>query len=133
MRPYFLFFKRTFLNIPKRSRIIRIAIKNVKTNIEAIDRELSTIKLKSTSMEEAIVENINYQVEKALSKYSDKIENGELTVFGAIYDFKNEFGFGSGKVVLTSINGENNSETVKRLYKEHVKNLNILDSDFFTN
>ena len=111
---------------------VECSIKNVKTNIEAIDRELSTINLKSTSMEEAIVENINFQVEKALSKYSDKIENGELTVLGAIYDFKNEFGFGSGKVVLTSINGENNSETVKGLYKEHVKNLNILDSDFFT-
>ena len=110
---------------------VECSIKNVKTNIAAIDRELSTINLKSTSMEEAIVENINFQVEKALSKYSDKIENGELTVLGAIYDFKNEFGFGRGKVALTSINGENNSETVKRLYKEHVKNLNILDSDFF--
>lgn len=109
---------------------VECAIKNVKTNIAAIDKELSTISLKSTSMEEAIVENINYQVEKALSKYSDKIENGELTILGAIYDFKNEFGFGSGKVVLTNINGENNSETVKDLYKKHVKNLNILDSDF---
>lgn len=111
---------------------VECAIKNVKTNVESIDKELSTIKLKSISMEEAIVENINYQVEKALSKYSDKIENGELTVLGAIYDFKNEFGFGSGKVVLTNINGENNSKTVKDLYKNHVKNLNILDSNFFT-
>lgn len=40
-------------------------------------------------MAEAIVENINYQVEKSLSKYSDKIENGELVIFGSIYGFKN--------------------------------------------
>ncbi len=111
---------------------VECVIKNVKTNIEAIDKELSTMNLKSKSMGKAIVENINYQVEKALSKYDDKVANGELTILGAIYDFKNEFGFGSGKVVLTSINGENNSEIVKDLYKKHIKNLNILDSDFFT-
>lgn len=111
---------------------VECTIKNIKTNIEAIDKELSTMNLKSASMGEAIVENINYQVEKALSKYSDKVENGELIIFGAIYDFKNEFGFGSGKVVLTSINGENDSKTIKELYKKHVKNLNFLDSNFFT-
>ena len=47
---------------------VECTIKNVKTNIEAIDRELSKIKLKSTSVEKAIVENINYQAEKSLSK-----------------------------------------------------------------
>lgn len=112
---------------------VECTIKNIKTNIDAIDKELSTMNIKSTSMGKAIVENINFQVEKAMSKYADKVENGELTIFGAIYDFQNEFGFGRGKVVLTSINGESDFQAIDQVYKENVKNLHFLNRDFFAN
>jgi carbonic anhydrase len=102
---------------------VECVINNTKTNVEGIDRELSTMRLKSKSMELAIIENITHQVDKALIKYRDKIESNELTVFGAIYDFKNDFGFGHGKVVLTSINGQNNSEMIRKQYQEKIKNL----------
>jgi carbonic anhydrase len=97
-----------------------------KTNIESIDKELSTMVLKSDCIHEAIVENVNFQVSKALVKYKDKVTSGDLTIFGAIYDFKNDFGFGHGKVVLTSINGVNDSSLLKAQYKEYVKNIHFL-------
>ena len=108
---------------------VECIVKQKKTNIEAIDKELSAINLKSTSMSEAVVENVVYQVEKALCKYTDKVENGELTIFGAIYDFNNEFGFGLGKVVLTSINGERDYKIIKEKYKKYIRNLHFLDRD----
>jgi carbonic anhydrase len=106
---------------------VRCAMTSTKTNIESIDRELATIKLKSDSIGEAIVENINFQVLKSLAKYKDKVASGDLTIFGAIYDFKNDFGFGHGKVVLTSINGEKNPENVKKNYQSLVKNMHFLN------
>ena len=38
-----------------------------------------------------VLKNIDYQVDVALSKYSDLISNNELTVIGAYNDFKNDF------------------------------------------
>ncbi len=105
---------------------VQCALTNTKTNIKSIDHELSTIKVKDGSIHDAIVENINFQVVKAMAKYADKIKTGDLTIFGAIYDFKNDFGFGHGKVVLTSINGINDSEIIKKQYKAHVKNMHFL-------
>jgi carbonic anhydrase len=106
---------------------VSCAMTGTKTDIEAIDKELETIEVNSDCIQEAIVENINFQVSKALSKYSDKVESGDLTIFGAIYDFKNDFGFGHGKVVLTCINGENDPDIVKEHYQGHVKNMHFLE------
>ena len=107
---------------------VHCSMTNTKTNIESIDKELSTIQLKSDCIHEAIVENVNFQVSKALVKYQDKVKNGDLTIFGAIYDFKNDFGFGHGKVVLTCINGVNDSEEVNKQYQNHVQNIHFLKS-----
>lgn len=94
---------------------------------KSIERELSTIKVTSTSIQEAIIENINYQVEQALLKYEEKIEQGALTVMGALYDFKNDFGFGHGRVVLTNINGVKNASEIKEKYLKYISNLHCLE------
>lgn len=88
-----------------------------------IKNELKTIKITSNCIHEAIVENIDNQVKHAIQKYQSRIENGALTVMGALYDFKNDFGFGHGKVVLTNINGITDSNLIKTHYREKIKNL----------
>ncbi|MDA9163391.1 carbonic anhydrase [Rickettsiaceae bacterium] len=105
---------------------VEAVVNKQKTNIPAIDKELSTIKLSTSHMEDAIVENVNMQVQHALEKYSSKIKDETLTIIGAIYDFKDDFGFGVGKVVLTNVNGVTDKETINKQYAEQVKNLHCL-------
>ena len=53
-----------------------------------------------------IYNNVGYQVKIAIEKYAEKITNNELLVVGALYDFKNEFDEGYGKLKILSINDQ---------------------------
>lgn len=103
------------------------ALNKTKTRSKAINKELSTLKVTTDCIHEAIVENINFQVEKALQKYRSKIEEGTLTILGAVYDFKNDFGFGHGRVVLTNINGITDAKKAKEKYLAKVSNFHFLE------
>jgi len=105
---------------------VEAVVRKQKTNIPAIDKELSTMKLSTSNMEDAIIENVNIQVELALKKYSSKVLDKKLTIIGAIYDFKNDFGFGVGKVVLTNVNGIKDENAINKQYADKVKNLHFL-------
>lgn len=105
---------------------VNSVLSGAKTNFPAIDRELKSMHLVSKSMEMAIVENINNQVSHAMKKYNSLVESHELTIIGAVYDFKNDFGFGKGRVVLTNINGVTNSARIKQKYSDKVDKLNFL-------
>ncbi len=59
--------------------------------------------------------NIDYQVNFAVKTFKDIIRNGKLTVIGAYYDFKNEFGKGHGRMVIVNVNGETNKNKIKGL------------------
>ena len=97
------------------------------TNIKAIDNELKSLKLSETDMKLAIVENVNNQVNLAIDKYKDLIHNNLLMVLGTIYDFKNDFGFGKGKMVFVSINEERDGKKIRQQLGITVKNLNFLN------
>ena len=105
---------------------IESVLSGEKTQIPSIDKELSSMELVSTCMEKAIIENINIQVDCAMTKYQNIVESGELSIIGAVYDFKNDFGFGEGRVVLTNINGIIDSDIIKDQYADKVKNLHFL-------
>lgn len=100
--------------------------KKIALDSEAIKRELQTIKISASCIHDAIIENINNQVETALNKYQTRILQKKLVVIGAVYDFKNDFGFGHGKVVLTNINGVTNAREVKKQYLDRIDNLRFL-------
>ncbi|MGC0371525.1 MAG: hypothetical protein DGJ47_000214 [Rickettsiaceae bacterium] len=105
---------------------IEAVLNNSEVPSKAIKRELATLKVQQKSTQEAILENINNQVTIACAKYSDKIKNGELVILGAVYDFKDDFGFGKGRVVLTNINNITDKDAIEEVYKPSVKNLNCL-------
>lgn len=70
-------------------------------------KELDGLKLtKGESVAEGVKENVNNQVAAAKLRYQEKVKAGALVVVGAIYDFKNEYGQGYGKLVIININGE---------------------------
>jgi carbonic anhydrase len=106
---------------------VTAALNGTKTESEFINKELGTIKITATCLEDAIVENINYQVQRALEKYRTRVDSRELIVMGAVYDFKNDFGFGHGRVVLTNINGVTDASVVKATYSKEISNLHFLE------
>ena len=105
---------------------IKASLSPEKTKIHAIDRELRFMQLKSTCEKDAVVENVNAQVKYAMKKYRSLVTSEKLTIIGAIYDFKNDFGFGHGRVVLTNINGIIDKKEVSNQYISAVPNLHFL-------
>jgi len=63
-------------------------------------------------VEEAVLENIHLQVELSLKRYKSRIEEGKLTVVGAVYDFANLYGRGKGKVLIVNLNGLKSAEEI---------------------
>lgn len=96
------------------------------TNIKHIDLELKPLKLTQNDLKLAIIENVNNQVAKAIDKYQDLIASDQLVVLGAVYDFKNDFGFGKGTMVFVSINGEKDHQRIRAELGSKVRNLNFL-------
>ena len=103
---------------------IKAAHKGIKTQIAAIDKELSTIKLNNdTTINDAILDNVHAQIEVAKHRYNSLVDSGKLTIIGAIYDFKNDFGLGDGKVILVNVNGIKDKEIIRKTYISKVKTL----------
>ncbi len=105
---------------------IKSVISGQKTKIPAIDKELESLKFSSNHTKEAIIENINNQVDFAMNKYSSKVKKSELTIIGAIYDFRDDFALGKGKLILVNINGINDSGFIDKQYSKIIKNLQVL-------
>jgi len=59
-----------------------------------------------------IERNIDYQVNIAYKKYRDLIKLNKLTVIGAFYDFTNDFGKGSGRVIIVNVNKNKQKEDI---------------------
>ncbi len=48
---------------------------------------------------------MDYQVEKALEYYGDRVKENKLAIVGGIYDFVGAYSNTRGRVVVTNING----------------------------
>jgi carbonic anhydrase len=66
---------------------------------------------------DAVVDNVNDQVTVALGKFDDELSRGVLTVVGAVYDFRNDFKLGAGKVVIVNVNGVTDQAKLKQFTK----------------
>ena len=91
---------------------IKAFLKGYNDEPDTIKHELDNLKpviLKEDKLIENIRKNINYQVDLAIKKYKELIQNGELAVVGAYYDFKNDLQKDYGRLTVININGENNN------------------------
>ena len=59
--------------------------------------------------------NLDYQVNIACKKYRELVHEGKLTVIGAYYDFRGEFGKGFGKIVFVNVNRYKTENELKNL------------------
>lgn len=78
------------------------------SNLESsIVKELDALHIKKgRSNIESVQDNVNYQVELALAKFSSLANNNKLLVIGAVYDFANDMNKGPGKLNIINIQGE---------------------------
>lgn len=89
-----------------------------------IQEELKSLDVASTkSLEEGIIHNVNHQVEVAQSKFKEQIADGSLTVVGTVYDFRDDFKRGFGRLVVVNVNGETDTKALK----EHSVLKNVKD------
>lgn len=87
----------------------------------SIWRELDTIRVTGNKsddhaqVKESVESNVNYQVSTALKKYIKEVKEGHLTIIGGVYDFRNDYSQGSGRLVLINVNGETNLTEIQKL------------------
>lgn len=61
----------------------------------------------------AVVANVRTQVLRAVRSYGERVQQGKLTVVGAVYDFRNDLGHGAGKLTIVDVNGNDEPERMK--------------------
>jgi carbonic anhydrase len=66
-----------------------------------------------TAWAEAVVANVNDQVGVALRHFGKNVQTGELTVVGAVYDFRNDLQRGAGKLSIVNVNGNSEAERME--------------------
>ena len=49
--------------------------------------------------------NVDYQIEKALKYFGDRVREGKLIIIGGIYDFVGAYSKQLGRILITNING----------------------------
>jgi carbonic anhydrase len=79
-----------------------------------IQKELKTLDVKGAPDEkQGVVLNVHNQVTAALSDFDKKVKTGELAIIGAIYDFRNDYGYGNGQLIIVNLNGEKDPQKIR--------------------
>jgi carbonic anhydrase len=62
---------------------------------------------------ESVEHNINHQIDEAMNFFAEEINQEKLMVIGAVYDFRNDYHQGYGRVVIINVNGASDAGTIK--------------------
>jgi hypothetical protein len=91
---------------------VKAALGDTRELEDPIRRELSGLHLKKAkgSLDDkrwaaAVLENVHDQVRLALKQFGPRVNAGDLTVIGAVYDFRNDLGKGPGRLSVIDVNG----------------------------
>jgi carbonic anhydrase len=66
-----------------------------------------------TAWASAVVANVHAQVRQGLDAFAPLVHEGRLTIVGAVYDFRNDLGKGTGKFTIIDVNGNSEPERVE--------------------
>lgn len=95
---------------------IHAAMSDYSKESKAIKKELDTLDLlKGNDTDEGVMANIHNQVNYAVNKFKDKVTNKDLAVIGVIYDFRNDYGHGNGKMIVIDVNGDTDAERLRAM------------------
>lgn len=71
--------------------------------------------------------NVDYQIEKALKYYSDRVKENKLTIVGGIYDFAGAYSSQPGRMLITNINGVVNPTDLQNNVRNIIKRISNFD------
>jgi carbonic anhydrase len=91
----------------------------------AVRSELSTLKLPPArkglkpedAWTEAVTANVNAQVQLATEHFAELVHSGDLTVVGAVYDFRNDLGKGYGRLQVINVNTNTDPSRIEAFLK----------------
>ena len=64
---------------------------------------------------ESVEHNINHQIDEAMSFFADELSQQQLIIIGAVYDFRNDYQRGYGRLVIMNVNGSNDAEKIREV------------------
>jgi carbonic anhydrase len=93
----------------------------------AIRKELQTMDVKSAHDEkQATALNVHNQIDKALKTFKTKVDSQKVVLIGALYDFRNDYGYGKGHLIIINLNGEKDPKKIlDSHYFDGLKNVNV--------
>ncbi len=97
--------------------------KPVRGELEHLKLPELTAKDGNAAWAEAVVANVRNQVAHAVEHFGGRVQQGKLTVVGAVYDFRNDLGQGAGKITIVDVNGNDEPESMKA-FVTAISNLN---------
>jgi carbonic anhydrase len=99
---------------------VKAAMGNLDGLSDPIKTELKGIKVSAPqgmperkAWAEAVVANVNQQVDFAVAHFGTLLREQRVSVVGAVYDFRNDFGRGFGKLSIVNVNGNTEPERLK--------------------
>lgn len=93
---------------------IKAAMGDISKIQDGIRKELETIDVKDAHDDsEGVVLNVNHQIEKAMGAFKEKVTSGNLAVIGAVYDFRNDYGYGTGQLIIVNLNGQTDPKEIR--------------------
>jgi carbonic anhydrase len=99
---------------------VKAALGETRELPSALRRELSGLHLKKGKgplddkrWADAVLENVHDQVGAALKQFGARVNTGELTIIGAVYDFRNDLGKGPGRLTVIDVNGVQDEARLK--------------------
>ncbi|MBY0501174.1 MAG: carbonic anhydrase [Alphaproteobacteria bacterium] len=93
---------------------IKAAMGDISHIAPAIKKELQTLDVKSAKDDkQGVILNVHQQVGKALADFKGKMKEGKLAIIGAVYDFRNDYGYGNGQLIIVNLNGEKRPDAIR--------------------
>jgi len=99
---------------------IRAAMQDYSEMSPAIKTELDNLHVPQGDPDNAyrvldsVEHNINDQIHEAMSFFADELNQQKLIVVGAVYDFRNDYHQGYGRMVIINVNGSNDPGVIKK-------------------
>ena len=93
------------LSEPIRKELAALKLSRPKAKAKGKDAAKAKKSTVDDQLRDAVLENIHDQVETALLTFASRVNAGQLTIIGAVYDPRNELEKGAGKVSIINVNG----------------------------
>ena len=101
-----------FYNYSKETKAIKKELRELKTIRDKKWFNDISVDIKETKYAEY---NVDCQINLGIEKFKNLVDNGDLIIIGAMYDFHNMYGFNKGGLYITNVNGETDAEKVKKM------------------